>query len=288
RSPTRSRSCWTACAPSAASSYRPDAAIALMIYSEVAGKGPEIVLLHEGICDSRMWDPQWETLTRSHRVLRLDFRGYGRSPLEPGRFASARDVIELLDRHGFDRAAFVGVSLGGRVALEIALAAPERVAALVLVGSGLPGHDWSEELKATWDEEESALRAGELDDAVEVTLRTWVDGPRRTPEDVDTDVRARVAEMQRRAFELQLPFEDEAEEDLLVEDVARRLKEIQAPTLVLVGAEDVPDIHAIADRLAREIPGARRSTIANTAHVPSMERPEEFDKLVLGFLESVR
>jgi len=259
-----------------------------MIYSEVAGEGPELVLLHEGICDSRMWDPQWEKFTRSYRVLRFDFRGYGRSPLAPGRFASARDVIELLERHGFERAALVGVSLGGRVALEIALAAPERVAALVLVGSGLPGHDWSEELKATWDEEESALRAGELDDAVEVTLRTWVDGPRCTPEDVDADVRARVAEMQRRAFELQLPFEDEAEEDLLVEDVARRLKEIQAPTLVLVGAEDVPDIHAIADRLAREIPGARRSTIANTAHVPSMERPEEFDELVLGFLESVR
>jgi 3-oxoadipate enol-lactonase len=258
------------------------------LYSEVAGEGPEIVLLHEGICDSRMWDPQWETLTRSHRVLRFDFRGYGRSPLEPGRYASARDALELLDRHGFERAALIGVSLGGRVALEIALAAPERVAALVLVGSGLPGHDWSEELKATWKEEESALRAGDLDEAVEVTLRTWVDGPRRTPEDVDADVRARVAEMQRRAFELQLPFEDEAEEELLVEDVAPRLGEIQAPTLVLVGEEDVADIHAIADRLAGEIPGARRSTIANTAHVPSMERPGEFDDLVLGFLEAVR
>jgi 3-oxoadipate enol-lactonase len=258
------------------------------LYAEVAGAGPDIVLLHEGICDSRMWDPQWETFTRSHRVLRFDFRGYGRSPLEPGTFASARDVIELLERHGFARAALVGVSLGGRVALEIALAAPERVAALVLVGSGLPGHDWSEELKASWDEEESALRTGDLDGAVEVTLRTWVDGPRRTPEDVDADVRARVAEMQRRAFELQLPFEDEAEEELLVEDVGQRLGEIQAPTLVLAGEEDVADIHAIADRLAREIPGARRSTIANTAHVPSMERPEEFDELVLGFLESVR
>jgi 3-oxoadipate enol-lactonase len=258
-----------------------------MIYSEVAGEGPEIVLLHEGICDSRMWDPQWETLTRSHRVLRFDFRGYGRSLLEPGRFASARDVIELLDRHGFDRAALVGVSLGGRVALEVALAAPERVAALVLVGSGLPGHEWSDDQKASWDEEESALRAGDLDAAVEVSLRTWVDGPRRKPEDVDPGVRARVAEMQRRAYELQLPFEDEAEEELLVEDVAQRLGEITAPTLVIVGEEDVPDIQAIADRLAREIPGARRATIAHTAHVPSMERPREFEKLVLGFLDEV-
>jgi 3-oxoadipate enol-lactonase len=257
------------------------------LHSEVAGEGPAVALLHEGICDSRMWDTQWESFTRSHRVLRFDFRGFGGSPLEEGSFSNARDTIELLDHHGFERLALIGVSLGGRVAIEVALAAPERVSALVLVGSGLPGHDWADEMKATWDEEETALNAGDLDAAVEVTLRTWVDGPRRKPEDVDPQVRARVAEMQRRAIELQLPFEESAEEELLVQDVAERIGEIQAPTLVLVGEEDVPDIRAIADRLAREIPNARFETIANTAHVPSMERPEEFDRLVLGFLEEV-
>jgi pimeloyl-ACP methyl ester carboxylesterase len=233
-----------------------------------------------------MWDPQWQTWARSHRLLRFDFRGFGRSPLEPGPFASARDVIELMDHHGFERAALVGVSLGGRVALEVALAQPERVSTLVLVGSGLPGHAWSEDMKAAWGEEEAAFSAGDLDGAVEVSMRTWVDGPRRRPEDVDPEVRARVAEMQKRAYELQLPIEED-EEELLVEDVAGRLGEIKAPTLVLVGEEDQPDIQAIADRLASEIPGARRDTIANTAHVPSMERPEEFERLVLGFLGSL-
>ena len=260
----------------------------MKLHSEVAGAGPGLVLLHEGICDSRMWDTQWERFTRSYRVLRFDFRGYGNSPIEPGAYASARDALDLMDRHGLDRAAIVGVSLGGRVALEVALAAPERVSALVLVGSGLPGHDWDEEMKAAWQEEEAALRAGDVDRAVEFSLRTWVDGPRRKSEDIDPDVRARVAEMQRRAYELWLPVADaEDEEDLLVEDVADRLGEIDAPTLVLVGEEDVPDIQAIADKLAREIPGARFEKIANTAHVPSMERPDEFDRLVLGFLEEV-
>jgi 3-oxoadipate enol-lactonase len=258
------------------------------LYAEVAGEGPEIVLLHEGICDSRMWDPQWETFTRSHRVLRFDFRGYGRSPLEPGRFASARDAIELLEAHGFERAALVGVSLGGRVALEVALAAPERVAALVLVGSGLPGHDWSDEMKATWQEEESALLAGDLDGAVEVSLRTWVDGPRRKSGDVDPEVRARVAEMQRRAYELQLPVWETAEEEPLIGNLSERLSENGAPTLVLVGEEDVPDMHEIADRLERGLPNARRASIADTAHVPSMERPREFDQLVLPFLQSAQ
>lgn len=245
------------------------------------------MLLHEGICDSRMWDPQWETWARSRRLLRFDFRGYGRSPMVPGPFASARDVVDLLNRHGFERVALVGVSLGGRVALEVALAQPDRVSALVLVGSGLPGHEWSEEMKTAWGEEAAAFDAGDLDGAVEVAMRTWVDGPRRRPEDVDPDLRARVAEMQKRAYELQLPIEED-EEELLVEDVAQRLGEIAVPTLVVTGEEDQPDIHAIADRLAREIPRAERATIANTAHVPSMERTAEFDELVLGFLESVK
>jgi pimeloyl-ACP methyl ester carboxylesterase len=255
------------------------------LYSEVAGDGPELVLLHEGICDSRMWDQQWDEYTPSHRVLRFDFRGFGRSPIEPGPYASARDALELMDRHGFEQAAVVGVSMGGRVALEVALAAPERVAALVLVGAGLPGHDWSDEMKASWEQEETALRAGDLDTAVDVVLRTWVAGPGRRLEDVDSNVSARVAEMQRRAFELQASLEDD-DEELLVDDVAQRLGDVARPTLVLVGEEDQPDIRAIADRLAGEIPDARFERIANTAHVPSMERPEEFDRLVLGFLES--
>jgi pimeloyl-ACP methyl ester carboxylesterase len=255
-----------------------------MIYSEVAGEGPEIVLFHEGICDSRMWDTQWDAWTRSHRVLRFDFRGYGRTPLEPGPYASAHDVLELLDRHGFEHAALVGVSMGGRVALEVALAAPERVRALVLVGSGLPGHDWSGEMQAVWQEEEAALRAGDVDAAVAVVLRRWVAGPARGLEDVDADVRARVAEMQRRAFELQTV---EPDEELLVENLAQRLRNVATPTLVLVGEEDQPDIQAIAERLAREIPNARFERIADTAHVPSMERPEEFNRLVLSFLAEV-
>jgi pimeloyl-ACP methyl ester carboxylesterase len=258
------------------------------MYSEVAGEGPAIALVHEGICDSRVWDPQWETFTRGHRVLRHDMRGFGRSPLEAGRFSHAQDLLDVLDREGFEQAALVGGSLGGRVVIEAALARPELVTALVLVAPGLPGHDWSEEVSAGWDEEEAALEAGDLDTAVEINLRTWVDGPRREPAEVDPEVRAKVAEMQRRAFELQLPFEETAEEELLVPDLADRIGEIAAPTLLVVGEEDVSDMHAIADRLAAEIPGARRATIAGTAHVPSMERPAEFDELVLGFLETIR
>jgi pimeloyl-ACP methyl ester carboxylesterase len=165
----------------------------------------------------------------------------------------------------------------------VALARPELVSALVLVAPGFPGHAWSEELRAQWAKEEAAFEAGDLEAAVEVSLQTWVDGPRRRPDDVDPAVRRRVAEMQRRAYELQR-YVPEDEEELLVEDLPRRLGDVQAPTLVLVGEDDQPDMRAIAERLAREIPGAQLATIAGTAHVPSMERPREFDELVLPFL----
>lgn len=253
---------------------------------EVVGDGPAVVLIHEGICDSRMWDPQWESFPRSHRVLRYDLRGYGRSPIGPGRFSNARDLIELVEQQGIASASLIGVSVGGRIALEVALARPELVEALVLVGSGLPNHDWSDEMKAADEAEGAALERGDIDAAVEVTLRTWVDGPRRAPDDVDPAVRARVAEMQRRAYELQVPVWETADEELLVSDLPDRLSEIEAPTLVVVGEADVPDIHGIADRLMRELPNARRATIADAAHVPSMEHPREFDELVLGFLDA--
>ncbi|HEY8844286.1 MAG TPA: alpha/beta fold hydrolase [Gaiellaceae bacterium] len=247
-----------------------------------------MVLIHAGICDSRMWDPQWETFRPSHRVLRYDMRGFGRSPVGPDSYSNAGDLIDLLEQQGVAKASLVGVSMGGRVALEVAIARPELVDALVLVGAGFPGHDWSAEMNAADEAEMAALKRGDLDAAVEVALRTWVDGPRRRPEDVDSDVRARVAEMQRRAYELQLPVWETAEEEPLVGDLSERVGEVDAPTLVLVGEEDVRDMHEIAGRLERELPNARRASIANTAHVPSMERPREFDQLVLPFLQSVQ
>jgi 3-oxoadipate enol-lactonase len=254
------------------------------LHYEVAGEGPPVVLVHEGIADSRMWEPQWASFPPAHRTVRYDMRGFGETPISPGSFSHARDLVGLLERLALGPAAIVGVSLGGRVALEVAVARPELVSALVLVGAALPGHDWTEETQAGWAEEEAALERGDLDAAVELNLRMWVDGPGRSSTDVDADVRARVAVMQRRAFELQLSVGDAAEEEPLVPDIGQRLTEISVPTLIVVGEEDRPDIHAIADRLAASIPHARRASIPATAHVPSLERPDEFDRIVLGFL----
>ena len=245
------------------------------IYAEVAGEGAGARARARGDLRQPHVGRAVGAVTReSFRVLRLDLRGFGRTPLEPGPFANARDVIETLEQHGFERAALIGVSLGGRVVLEVALARPELVSALVLVAPGLPGHDWSRGDAATqWAKEEAALEAGDLDEAVEVSLRTWVDGPRRQPEDVDPAVRARVGEMQRRAYELQRDVAED-EEELLVDDLPQRLGDVQVPTLVLVGDEDQSRTctRSPSGSSAR-FPVARSATIAETAHVPSMERP---------------
>lgn len=255
-------------------------------YFEVAGAGEPVVLLHAGICDSGMWDPQWERLASGHRSVRCDFRGYGRSSLAPGTYSHPGDVIELLDELALGPATLVGASLGGGVALQVALARPDLVSALVLVGSGVRGHDWSADVTRAWGEEEAAFERGDLDAAVEVALRMWVDGPRRSPEDVDPKVRAKVAQMVRRSYELALA-EPAAVEEALVDDVGARLGEIRVPVLVTAGDLDVADVHALADRFERELPNVRRTTIAGAAHLPSMERPEEFERLVLDFLAGV-
>lgn len=256
------------------------------IHAESAGDGPAIVLVHAGICDSGMWDAQWRTLPRRHRVVRHDMRGFGRSPVPAGAYSHARDLVAVMDAAGISRAALVGASLGGRVALEAALAHPDRVSALVLVGSGLPGHEWSDAVRAYWDAEEEAIERGDLDAAAEVNVRFWVDGPGRRPEDVDAGVRRRAHAMQLRALELQVPsYEADGDlEELLVPDAGERLGEVAQPALVVVGEADQPDIHAIAERLEAGLPRCTAASIPGAAHLPSMERPELFDRLLDGFL----
>jgi 3-oxoadipate enol-lactonase len=253
------------------------------VWFDVHGEGPAVVLVHAGVADSRMWEPQLRTFPASHRVVRVDLPGFGESPFETDVVSYRGAIREALDGAGVEHAALVGTSLGGRSALELALDSPERVSALVLVGPGLDDHDWSEQVEAFGAEEEAALQRGDLDAAVTANLRLWLAGPRRDLDAVDPQVRELVAEMQRQAFRLSKGHDD-LQADRLDPPASARLAEVQVPTLVLTGDEDVDDIHAIAERLQREISGAERATISDAAHLPSLERPDEFDRIVLAFL----
>ena len=259
----------------------------MSLYHEVAGEGEPLVLLHAGLGDSRMWDGQWDAFAAGYRTMRCDLRGWGRSPIEPGRFSNARDVSELCAELGIERAAFVGISMGGTAALELALERPELVSALVLVGSGPPrsrlvGRRTS--LPGRGGRGARARRRGRRDrrEPATVARRPAPRAGRRRP-----GARSLVTEMLRQAIANWLPVLESAEEEPFAADVSGRLGEIGCPVLVLVGEEDVEDMHRIAQRLAREIPGARHATIPNAAHLPQLERPAEFNELVLRFLAEV-
>jgi 3-oxoadipate enol-lactonase len=251
---------------------------------ETTGSGPgTVVLVHAGVCDSRMWDPQWAPFSATAKVVRYDLRGFGRSPLPPEPYSHAADLVGLLVRLGLGPVWLVGASLGGRVALEVAVAHPELVEGLVAADAALSGYDWSAEMAAFGDREDAALGRGDLDEAVEENLRMWVDAG-RPAHVVDPGVRAAVARMQRAAFETQYPSPPDADEEPLVGALAKRLGEVKVPVLAITGEADVRDFQSIADRLVIEIPDARRATIHGAAHLPSMERPDEFNRLTLGFI----
>jgi pimeloyl-ACP methyl ester carboxylesterase len=230
-----------------------------------------------------MWEPQVRPLEAAgYRVITPDLRGFGEHPVGSEPFAHVRDVEALID----SASTVVGNSLGGRVALELALLRPDLVSRLVLVAPGLPGWEWSEEVRAGWAEEGDAFDRGDLDTAAETSLRMWIDGPTRSPGEVDAGVRSAVRAMVLRSYRLELDSGDTAarEEELFHPPVGDRLAEVRCPTLVLVGERDVPDMRAIAAHVAKSIDGAKLEIVRDAAHLPSLEQPEEFNALLFAFL----
>ena len=252
------------------------------LYYEVAGEGYPLVLIHAGVADSRMWDGHFEVFARQYRVVRYDWRGAGKSTVPARPFAMHEELGELLKHLGIARAHVVGISYGGQIALDFTLAHPEMVEKLVLVAAGPSGDKPALEQIAYGEAEDAALEAGDLDGATEITLRTWVDGPKRQPGEVDPAVRERVRVMQRAAYEIPAP--DGADTIELDPPAIGRLSEVKAPTLVMVGDYDLQPKVEQARWLANEIAGAQLAVFEGVAHMVNMEKPEEFNQQVLAFL----
>ena len=234
----------------------------------------DVLLLHAGIADTRMWGPQLAPLGREHRVIAFDLPGFGSVAPEPGRMSFVDYVAERIEAP----AAVIGCSFGAGIGLELAVTRPELVERLVLIGTGLAGWDWSEGAKAGFAEEEGALERGDLGGAAAAQARMWL------ADDADEAVVELVQEMTVRSYELQMPVEDEVEVVWPEPRAATRLGDVRCRTLVLVGDRDVPDLLEIADVLAASIPGARKAVIEGAGHLPSLERPDELNRLLLDFL----
>ena len=250
-------------------------------YYEIAGEGPPLVLLHAGIADGRMWDEQFQVFAEHYQVLRYDRRGFGKTDMVAGAYSHHRDLYELLKLLQIEHAALVGCSQGAKIAVDFTLEHPEMTDALVLVAPALGGFAFTGDMPRQAEELELAEEAGDMAQVNELELQIWVDGPYRTPDQVDAQVRERVREMN--LIALQTP-DGLGSEQPLEPAAAGRLAELHTPTLVIVGDLDTPKTLAAAGFLATHIAGARKVEMTGVAHLPNMERPEEFNRHVLSFL----
>jgi len=225
------------------------------------GDGPPLVLLHPGMGDSRIWEPLLPELTVSHRVIRYDARGFGRSPAPKVPFSLLADLITVLDHYGLSCAAITGCSQGGSSELGLAVAQPTRVSALVLLCTGVPGYPWPEEPDDLDAEYERALEAEDVDALAGLMQRIWAAaGP--TPA---------VMEQLRSAARAEISCRDLQQRDPPVFD---RLGEISVPTSLLVGDADYPPLVEANRQIAARIPGAELTVVPGMDHLPPLREPD--------------
>jgi len=250
---------------------------------QMAGAGPAVVLVHGFGLDHRMWDPQLPRLAARYQVVRYDCRGFGASgPFDPSvGYTHAGDLLALLDHLNIAAAVLAGLSFGGRVVTQAALAAPERVAGLVLLSSVLDGVRWDPESARAADEaarqaQEQGLLAGRA---------AWLAHPLFAAARQRPRLASRLAEMV-----AGYPGQHWTGHDPHQEAGPRpidALGELAMPVLVLAGERDVPCFTQMSAVLGREIPGARYHVVARAGHMLNMEQPAQVSRLLAGFLDQL-
>jgi len=254
---------------------------------ETAGRisDPALLLIPAGIATLRMWDQQVDALAERHFVARYDPRGFGGTRHDESvPFANHADALALLDHLGIERATLVGASRGGRIALDLALATPDRVTGIVTIGSGpsgFPDTPLTDEEQRRFDEIDAVDPASDPRRLVRLETALWAAGPLREEGDLDP-------EFVRHAHELHAPNVAHAADDgtmLPLEPPAYgRLRDIHSPALVMVGEYDISSALVEYEYLLEELPDATGHRFPDSAHLPSVERAAEFECVLLEWL----
>ena len=256
-----------------------------LIYYELAGDGYPFVMIHAGVADSRQWNNEFAYFANRFRVLRYDMRGYGKSEPVEGEFSNLQDLSALLDYLHLDQSIILmGCSMGGGLAMDYALTYPSKVKALIMVDSGPSGLELDIPSPTKFEEAEKAYDTGDLDLVAEIETQIWFDGMGRTPTQVNQEMRKLAYEMNHIALSheaTQLGKRLPNTQALAVE----RLNELNIPVLVIVGAQDIPYMLAAADYMVEKTSSARKIIIEDAAHLPNMDHPDEFQRIVSTFLD---
>ncbi len=251
------------------------------IYYESAGTGENVVLVHAGIADSRMWDPQFDVLARQFHVVRYDMRGFGQSKLVDGVYVHSNDLRELLNALALEEVTLIGCSMGGSFCFDFTLGYPLRVKKLVMVASRPFGEPMDAETVAGFAAIEAA--GDDLDKINELELLNWVVGRGRTRDAVDPQVYQLAAQMNRQALEYEVQ-EIGDEQDPIYPDAITRMAEVNTPTLIIYGEHDRAYVHSAADAMVATMPDARKALLPDAAHLPNLDQPEAFNRAVLEFI----
>ncbi len=246
--------------------------------------GMPVLFLHANVADSRMWQSQWDLLAATHPVASYDRRGFGESrTLHPRPHSNVADLWAVMDALGYGRAVLVGCSLGGRIAIDAALARPERVGGLLLVApgvSGAPPAQYGDPVKALMDAISAAEARGDLDAKNELQARLWLDGPLSPSHRVGGEARGLFLSMNGAALRAASPGAASEEPSAW-----ERVEAIRVPTLVLWGDLDLPHLQERSELLARRIPAAQGLVLAGTAHLPPLEAPRQFNPVLARYLQ---
>ena len=252
------------------------------LYYEMAGKGHALVLIHGGAVDRRAWDDQFLEFSKHFKVIRYDLRGSGKSAQPDQAFSNTEDLYALLRFLKVDKAYLAGISRGGGVAFDFTLAHPDMVDRLILVSSNLGGVP-----QAYRDMFARATEAGKKQGA-NAGADVWWNDPYQGPSRENEAARTRVREVLRENIATFLHFAPGSvavEQRTFSKDTVSRLVDIHIPTLIIAGEKDNVDARANYDRWAKGIPGAKKIVVQGAAHLVNIDRPKEFNRAVLDFLQ---
>jgi pimeloyl-ACP methyl ester carboxylesterase len=258
-------------------------------YYEMGGNpnSKTLVFLPAAVADSGMYDGVFEAFAEDYHVLRYDLRGTGKTEAPiPSQtpYSFVDDLHRLLAYLKIDKAALIGTSNGGQVALDYALTYPEQVEALVLASSSLGGYEMQGEPPPLLMETIQAMQSGDFEKAADLGVQLHLAGSDRKLEAIPEATRQKTRAMIFQA--LQRTGAGLGDNKPIDPSAAKRLGEVKVPTLVIIDEHDHPAVQAMDQTIADGIPNAEAIKL-NAGHLASIEMPDEFTNDVKVFLDRV-